>query len=538
MGIDIAVHETPYSQYRHEILNPESALYGFRPDIIVLAVDSNEAGFPDLADEPEPLLQAEVGRWTMLWETIRSRCGARIVQHNFAIPPAELLDHVSARVPGSRYSMLHELNLRLARAAGREVSVVDCDRLSGMAGKPAWFDPKYWFISRQAVALPALPMLAHHTAAVIGSELGLTRKCLVLDLDNTLWGGIIGEDGLEGIRIGGGPEGEAYSHFQRHLLRLKNRGVLLAVCSKNNEADALAPFLSHPDMQLKREDFVAFVANWDSKVDGIRRIASELGIGLDSMVFVDDNPVERQAVRNALPDVDVITLTEEPARYATAVAAYPMFESKWITGEDRRRTEQYRGRANANAAKAAAGSTEDYYRDLRMQAEIGPFDAVHLPRIAQLFGKTSQFNMTTRRHSQQQLAAMAARPNCIHFWLKLRDRFADHGLVAALVAFASNGVTEIDSWVMSCRVIGRTAESAMLKSLGDGAAALGCTGVRGVWAPTAKNQVARDVYEKFGFQLETERDDLTSWICDVAACRRIEVPFIDVTERYELGRSA
>jgi FkbH-like protein len=529
LGIEAAVFETPFAQYRQELLDTDSDLYRFEPNFIIVAVHVLETALPDYHDDPARCVAAEVERWRALWDIAGDRAGARVVQHNFAIPAEEALNHLSARIAGSRYSMLQTLNRALADAAGTSVSIVDCERLAAGTGKATWFDQKYWHVSKQAVSLRALPLLAHHTAAVIAAELGLTRKCVVLDLDNTLWGGVVGEDGIAGIRIGSGPDGEAFSQFQHYLLRLKQQGVLLAVCSKNNPRDAMEPFEQHPDMVLRPGDFVAFVANWNDKVSGMQEIARILNIGLDSLVFVDDNPVERQAVRRTLPDVDVITLPAEPERYMETLAAYPMLERSWITSEDRARTDVYRARAEAAAAREAARTPEEYYRELCMTAVLGRFDAIHLPRIAQLFGKTNQFNMTTRRHSLEDLQRMAADPHCIHFWLKLRDRYADHGLVSAMIARAEGGVVDIESWIMSCRVIGRTVESVMLRHLAREAKRRGCERIRGTWIETPKNEVARDVYERYGFELEERQGAATSWIVSTERCGHIQDSFIQAT---------
>ena len=278
---------------------------------------------------------------------LAQRCDARVVQFGFALPDLAPLGHLAARLPGARATAIQALNLRLGRAAGDRVSIVDCERLSALLGKERWFDPRYWHLSKQAVALGALPLLARHTAAVIGAALGLTRKCLVLDLDNTLWGGVIGEDGLGGIRLGGGAEGEAFVAFQEYLLVLKERGVILAVCSKNNEADAKEPFESHPEMRLRLDDLAVFVASWDPKPEQVRGSPPSLDLGLDSLVFVDDNPAEREAMRQLCPEVDVVALPAEPALYARALSQYLPFESSVLTAEDAHRTEQYRARAGA-----------------------------------------------------------------------------------------------------------------------------------------------------------------------------------------------
>ncbi len=426
--------------------------------------------------------------------------------------------------------MAQSVNACLGEAAGNTVSIVDCERLSAFIGKQRWCDPRYWNLSKQAVALEAIPLLSRHTAAVMAAALGLSRKCLVLDLDNTLWGGVIAEDGLSGIRLGNGVDGEAFVAFQEYLLRLKNKGVILCVCSKNNYTDAIQPFEMHPEMRLKLDDIALFVANWDSKPDNIRRMAHTLQIGLDSLVFVDDNPVERDLVRKFLPEVDVIPLPEDPSYYLRAVSQYLMLETSSFTAEDHQRTDQYRARARILELETAAGSIDEFYRSLQMEAFVAPFEESQLPRIAQLIGKTNQFNLTSRRHSITQLTVFMKDSTCVHLALRLRDRYADHGLVSLMIAYQRGAVLDIDTWLMSCRVIGRTVEATMLEHLCMQASERGCTTLRGTYIPTAKNAMAADAYAKGGFEREREEQSQETWTYDLSAKGMITNQFVRAVE--------
>src|SRR5690606_25928420 len=338
--------ESHYGQYQQDIIDPNSGLYAFKPNFVILAVHNGEVRLPAYTEDHEKAVEAEVARWTQLWRTVQERSGARGIQHNFVLDTDVPMGHLGSRLPGSRYMMTQKLNQRLGEAAGANVSIVDCERLAGTIGKNRWFDPKYWHLSKQAVSLDALPLLAKHTAAVLAADLGLSKKCLVLDLDNTLWGGIIGEDGLAGIKLGqGSPIGEAYVAFQEYILELKRKGVILAVNSKNNDADAREVFEKHPEMRIKLDDISMFVANWEPKPQNIQRIAQTLNIGIDSLVFVDDNPAERQAMRQFQPEVDVIVLPTDPSQYVRALSNYLLFETSSFTKEDAARAEQYRARA-------------------------------------------------------------------------------------------------------------------------------------------------------------------------------------------------
>lgn len=536
-GIAVELYEAPYAQYRQEILDPASGLYAFKPDFIVLALHAGEAALPDYSRAPTEEVQAELDRWRSLWEVLASRCAARLIMHNFALPVESPMGHLASRLPGSRTAMMHALNARLGEAAGETVSIIDCERLSALYGKRRWFDDRYWYVSRQAVALDALPMLARHTAAVLAADLGLSRKCLVLDLDNTLWGGVIGEDGLSGIKLGAGPEGEAFVAFQRYILQLKNRGIILAVCSKNNEADAREPFEKHPDMALKLDDIAMFIANWKPKSQNIAEIASTLNLGLDALVFVDDNPAEREVIRQMLPEVEVITLPADPTGYVRALAESLLFESASFTEEDAQKTVQYRARAEIARLQGASESLEDFYESLQMRAVIAPFDALHLPRIVQLIGKTNQFNLTTRRHTMQQVQAFMNDDDCVHLYLKLRDRFTDHGLVGLVIARKDGDVLDIDTLLMSCRVIGRTAEHALLAKLCEEARARGCTSLRGTHIPTAKNVMVSDLFANLGFKRADDpagaAESATRWIYHLQADGPVESRFIDVSSTDE-----
>lgn len=498
-GVGVELYEAGYAQYRLEVLDQSSELHRFRPDVVVVAVSAADVDLPDRTDDPDAAVEAELGRWTSLWDQI-GVLGARVIQRNFALPAELALGHVAVKMPGSRYAMLHRLNARLGEAAGDGVAVVDCERLSALAGKGVWFDPRYFFRAKQAVGLNAIPLLARHTAAVLAAGLGASKKCLVLDLDNTLWGGVLGEDGIGGIAVGHGPVGEAFSAFQRYVLQLKDKGVILAVCSKNNEADVRHVFQEHPDMLIRLDDIALLAASWEDKPTVVRSIATTLGIGLDSLVFVDDNPAEREAVRELVPGVDVIALPAEPAHYVSALAAYPFFETAAVTEDDTARTAQYRARAEVSTLRTSAGTVEEFLESLEMEVEIEGLNDLNLPRAAQLVNKTNQWNLTGRRHGQSDVQQMATDPAWDSQVLRLRDRFADHGIVGVLLAEQQGTALSIDTWLLSCRVIGRNLELSMLGALVDQARRRGCRTVTGTYVRLGKNHQVADLYGRLGFE--------------------------------------
>ena len=517
LGVLLEVHETPYGQYRQELLDPDSATYAFDPDLILLAVHADELTLPRYSSSPDEDVAGEVQRWHSLWRAGAANTSATVVQHLFAVPPDAPFGHFGATLRGSRAAMMQAVNTELAASRPEHVAVVDCERLAALAGKQRWFDARYWHLAKQAVALECVPLLARHTAAVIAARLGLSRKCLALDLDNTLWGGVVGEDGLAGIQLGDTPDGEAFQAFQDSILGLKERGVVLAVCSKNNEADAREVFERHPAMRIGLDDIAVFVADWRSKPEQLRSVASELDLGLDSIVFVDDNPVEREAVRQLLPEVDVLALPRDPSDFSRVLFDYLLFEPAAFTGEDAQRTDQYRGRRLAAEAAGVAESIDDFYRSLDMRTTISPFSEADLPRIAQLVGKTNQFNLTTHRHSATRLTEFMSDTDCVHRTFRLSDRFADHGLVALVIAFVRGTALEIDTWLMSCRVIGRTLEQTVLEELVASASERGCTRLTGSYIPTAKNALVADLYDRLGFALVSDEEGITHWARELGA---------------------
>lgn len=529
-GLSVNIFESEYRRYEQDILDPESALYAFSPEVVVVACDQREVHFPELSDSPDAELDAETARWTGLWDTVRARTGALILQTTFVAPPADALGSIGIQLPGARRRQLARLNLALADAAPSGVHLVDAESAAMRAGTDAWFDDRYWHLSKHAVGLGAVGHLAAATTDVLAAGLGMSRKVVVLDLDNTLWGGVVGEDGVAGLTLGGTPAGEAFVAFQDYVSKLRKRGLVLAVCSKNNPADAQAPFTEHPEMHLSLDDFVAFEASWDPKPVVLRRIAQALDVGLDALVFVDDNPVEREAVRHELPMVGVVDLPTDPTGYVRALAETPGLQTVALTSEDSRRTEQYRARSQATQLAAGAGTREDFLTGLEMSAQIEPLSNINLTRIVQLIGKTNQLNMTTRRHSATDIQRFASREGSVVWGMRVRDRFDDHGLVAVLIAVPERGAFRIDTFLMSCRVLGRGVEAALLDALAHWARGTGVSRLTGTFVPSGRNTPAKDVYRDAGFRCtDTADDGTTTWELDVQQQRVTGASFVATT---------
>ncbi len=366
-----------------------------------------------------------------------------------------------------------------------------------------WFSEGHWLQSKMEIAPQSAILYGEMVARIVAAERGLSKKCLVFDLDNTLWGGVIGDDGLDGIILGeGSATGEAHSALQRYAKKLKERGVILAVCSKNDSAIAEAAFQDHPEMHLRRPDFAAFIANWDDKAENLKRIAAQLNIGIDSLVFVDDNPVERARIRQSLPTVSVPELPDDAANYVRCLADAGYFEAVSFTADDRQRTAQYSANADREAALGSSQSMDDFLRSLRMSVTYGPFRTIDLARITQLINKTNQFNTTTRRYTAEQVAAFANAHDCVTLQFRLTDKFGDNGLVSTMILRADTALPEtltIDNWVMSCRVFGRQLEFEAMNITVEEARRRGVRAISADYIPTSKNKVIDELFLNLGF---------------------------------------
>ena len=510
-----------YGQYRQEIFDPSSALHRFAPQAALLSLSARDAiGDVPLrasAAEAEAAIARYLDGLRALWQQLQTTVRASVIQQTFLNRVEPLFGSYERLVPGSPINLTARLNDRLAEAARSEgVQLLDIARAAERDGLDTWFDAGCWLQGKLEIAPHAVPMYGELTARVIAAQRGLSKKCLVLDLDNTLWGGIVGDDGVDGIILGEGTAtGEAHLALQRYASRLRERGVILAVCSKNDPKIAEHAFDHHPEMHLKRSDIAAFVANWNPKPDNLQLIAEQLNIGLDSLVFVDDNPAERAAIREALPMVAVPELPADPGQYVRCVADAGYFESVTFTADDLQRGEQYAANASRDAARVTARSLDDFLSGLEMQVVFGPFDPVDLTRVAQLINKTNQFNTTTRRHSLDAVSKLAADPANITLQFRLLDKFGDNGLISVMILRPHANEAdayEVDTWVMSCRVFGRQLEFEAMSIAVEAARKRGARAVYAEYIPTPKNGVIRDLYQKLGFSAQPANDgDSTRW---------------------------
>lgn len=505
-GCDPALHLAPYGTLRQSILDGGSALHAFRPDVVWLFSgwrDVHLAAAPGATSaQIDAAVAGAVEELRGLWAAAAKHSNALLLQNNADLPADEPWGNLAGAAPWGRASLLRRYDAALAAAAPSSVVVFDLDQCAADFGRRRWHEPRHWFASKHAFAFDAYGLVAQRAARLVAAARGRAPKCLVLDLDNTLWGGVVGDDGVEGIRLGDGPEGEAFVAFQAWCRELARRGVLLAVCSKNDPEAAREPFERHPAMRLRLDDFVAFVANWENKADNLARIAKQLELALDAFVFVDDNPAERELVRRSLPGVTVPELPPDPADYVPVLDGLRLFEALRFVPEDARRTAMYRENAERSAYAVQFTDLSAYLRGLDMRATARRLDAASLPRAQQLLARSNQFNLTAARRSEGELEALAASPDAEVWHVSLADRFGDNGLVSVLVVRQDGRDLVIDVWCMSCRVLARTLEEWIARLLLAVAARRGCERLVGLYVPTKRNGLVADLYPRLGFAPE------------------------------------
>ncbi len=522
-GIDVTLHLGEFDTIQQEILDPDSALYVFRPDAVVLLQSTNALRdrYFDAREARDGFADEVAARTADLWDTLAARLPVTIVQSTYVRPQERLFGSYDLKVPESLGAVVLELNARLAALARAraQVLLVDVDAVASWVGRRSFFDERLWAIAKTPCALEHLPLIAQSIVDVVASTAGRGVKCVVVDLDDTLWGGVIGDDGVDGIVIGHSGDGEPFVRLQQFLRELKRRGILLAVCSKNDHDTALQPFREHPEMVLRAEDFAVFIANWHPKVDNLRTVQQQLNIGFDSIVFLDDKPFERNLVRRYLPDVIVPELPDEPADYVRALVELNLFETSSFTEADRARADRYREAAVRQTHAVSFTNVADYLQSLAMKVAVRPFDAAELPRIAQLIQRSNQFNLTTRRYGAAECEDLLRNAACTPLYVTLADRFGDHGLISVVVAKYEHDIARLDLWLMSCRVLSRGVEEFTMNRIVELARARGARRLLGEYIPTAKNKMVQDFYGRFGFRRDAvdPSTGTTTWVLELAA---------------------
>jgi FkbH-like protein len=512
----VEIVEGAYGSAMNEAMDPSSTLRRAGLDAVLIACDRRGLGLDRIrASEADAEASVEAAFSTLraIAENLRASVKGAILVQTIVPPPGPLFGSLDAVTSSSPYAQVSALNGRLARwAAEGNVVLIDTARLAASAGLERWDDPLQWHASKLPFSTEMIPLFGDFVARTLGAIRGKSHKCLVLDLDNTLWGGVIGDDGLEGIVLGqGSPTGEAFLAIQKMALDLRDRGVIIAVCSKNDEPNAWLPFREHSEMILKEDHVAVLMANWSDKASNLKTIAQRLNIGLDSLVFLDDNPAERAQVRAELPMVAVPELPSDPALYPRTLLAAGYFDAVSFNDDDRKRAASYQADSDRALLRAEASDMTAYLQSLAMTCTIRRFDTAGRARIAQLINKSNQFNLTTRRYTEAEVERIELDAEKHALQVRLADRFGDNGMISVVIADRNGDDWTIDTWLMSCRVLGRRVEEAVLASLAGAARAAGATRLIGRYIPTAKNGMVSEHYAKLGFGRIGEDEGGTTW---------------------------
>ena len=499
-----------YDQHYNVVIFNDEALFNFKPDIVYLHVS------PESIDElnksnksSQEKAQIELNKMQKVWGKLNTNFNCYVIQDNFEMPAVRSLGNFSLTSNTGSSKTITFLNQMMSQEANKlsYLNIIDRFYLSSKMGLDLWKDYSLWLSSKYSLSYNAITHLTYTLSNVINSLFGKSKKCLVLDLDNTLWGGVIGDVGKEGIDLGRDTSiGQAYLDFHLYIKELKDRGIILAACSKNEFETAKSGF-DHPDSVLKFEDFTSFKANWDPKSKNIHEIANEINIGLESLVFIDDNPVERDIVRKEFGSlVSVPEIGDDVVYYRAILDGADLFTTTSLSSEDVKRNEYYKSNQNREKFLSTFESYDEYLKSLKMKAEIAPYKNMYLSRISQLINKTNQFNLTTRRMSLQEVEKVMEEKNKISLYARLIDKFGDNGLVALIQGTIIDEEIEIDLWLMSCRVFKRTLEHSLLYSFLKEAKNKDIKTVRGRYIPTKKNHIVSKLYEEMGFLLVEENE--------------------------------
>ena len=528
-GVLLQTIGTAFDQVAPEALNPNSAMNQARCHFVLLAVDHRGLPFtptPGDADRARATVDSALRYIDSIRHGLRSASGCTVVAQTAPQVANSLFGSLERNVPGTLQWLIDQYNYELRVRVGNSSDLLlDTAALAESVGLRQWHDPVQWTLGKFPFSHAMVPLYADWVGRLVAAARGKSRKCLVLDLDNTLWGGVIGDDGLAGIVLGNGsPAGEAYLNIQQTAIALRERGIVLAVSSKNDDHVARSAFRSHPEMLLKEEHIAVFQANWQDKASNLKAIAETLNIGIDALVLLDDNPAERAQVREALPEVAAPELPNDAAFYAETLLAAGYFEAIGFTAEDQSRADQYQ----ANTARAellgAASDLESYLRALEMQAICSPFDRVGRSRITQLINKTNQFNLTTHRYTESEVEAFETSASGLTLQVRLIDRFGDNGIVAVVICVEQNFDWLIDTWLMSCRVLNRTLEQATLNYIVSSAKRAGVRALIGEYLKTERNSMVKDHYARLGFSPIAVDDDRSQWRLDIASYLAAPVP--------------
>lgn len=513
---DLQIWEADFNQIERQVYDLNSELYEFHPEIVIVFQSSHKllGKYNKIKNKEHDSLAAnELQSIENLHSNLTENLNAKIIFYNYTEIDDAVFGNYANAIESSFLFQLRKLNYELMHFAVKNSNFFVCDLSSihNQVGKVNFFQPSVYINTEMVLNIDVLPFIADKTLALISAMNGKLKKCVILDLDNTTWGGIIGDDGLENIQIGSLGIGKAFSEFQYWVKKLKNRGIIVAVCSKNTESVAREPFEKHPEMVLKMEDIAVFVANWENKADNIRNIQSILNIGFDSMVFLDDNPFERNMVRENLPDVCVPELPEDPADYLEYLYGLNLFETVSFSNEDTERTKLYQIETQRNSVQKKFANEDDFLKNLDMISLVETFTKFNTPRVSQLSQRSNQFNLRTVRYGDADIERLSSDSNYFTFSFTLEDKFGDNGLICVIILQKeSPKVLFIDTWFMSCRVLKRGMENFVLNTLVETAKENGFTTLKGEYLQTPKNEMVKDHYLNLGF-----KENNTLWELDI-----------------------
>ena len=524
-------------QINQELLSSASRLFQFAPEVIVVAKSSEdwnhtltmlalEGKTNDIHSFAESRCN-ELERWCSLLE---EKTRALILVNNFLVPSFSSLGLQESKCGQGMIEAFEEMNQSISRKlkGSSRIFVVDCNRVSNYYGKQRSVDLRMKYLAAMELSEGVLPLLAQEYIRYIKALRGRSRKCIVLDCDNVLWGGIIGEDGIEHIQLGSTPSGNAFVCFQRLLLEFHKRGVVLAINSKNNLEDVQQMLDQHPDMVLRRKHFATIRANWEPKPANMLEISKELNLGLDSLLFVDDSPVEREVMRKALPEILTLEMPVDPAFYSNALYDCTDLDSLFLTAEDQKRNQSYQLQAERDSLKQQVSSLDDYLRDLKIRVSVQPADPFSLPRMVQLINKTNQFNLTTKRYCEAQIQELIRRGNTALLALKVRDKFEDFGIVGVAILEHREDCHWLDTFLLSCRVLGRGVEAAFLSTIIDRYCTPPPKKLRGIYIPTKKNFPVRDFFRSNQFQMVSEKERISVWEMDLSSAANLHPVWVEI----------
>ena len=504
-GLDLEMWEADFDQIEHQVLTADSDLYAFAPDVVIIFFSTRKLLHQyDAKDEAgrSRLSEGRLALCDAMYQSVKANCSAKVLYFNYPEFDDRIFGCLGNRLKQSFIYQLRKLNLGMMELSAKyaDCFIVDLTAIQNEIGSAALFDHSIYVSTEMVLAVEALPLVASRVVDIISAIAGNVHKCLICDLDNTLWGGVVGDDGIEKLQLGMLGVGKAFMELQHWVKKLAERGIIIAICSKNDEAVAKEPFEKHPDMVLRLNDISIFVANWEDKASNIRYIQKVLNIGFDSMVFIDDNPFERNLVRQELPMVSVPELPQDPAEYTDFLCSQNLFETVSYSEADKQRTVQYKNEAKRAEAEAHFTNEEEFLASLEMVSEVSSFNAYNTPRVAQLSQRSNQFNLRTVRYSEEDVSARAISVDYVTLAFTLRDKFGDNGLICVVVMRRkSPDELFIENWFMSCRVLKRGMEDFTTNMLVEKAQQLGVKFIIGEYIPTPKNAMVKGHYERLGF---------------------------------------